>query len=96
MGRPSAARVSGPLRPLARGFLVDLLERGYAWTAVAARLRLMAELSSWLAARGLGPRELTPSLVEEFWSLRALLSEGSRGARRRRSGSCWPTCAGWE
>jgi integrase/recombinase XerD len=66
MGRPSAARVSGPLRALARGFLVELLERGYAWTAVAARLRLMAELSCWLAARGVGPRELTPSLVEEF------------------------------
>jgi integrase/recombinase XerD len=66
MGRPSAGRVGGSLQPFASGFLVELLEQGYGWTAVAARLRLMAEVSSWLAARGLEPRELTPSLVEEF------------------------------
>jgi integrase/recombinase XerD len=66
MGSPSAARVSGPLRPFASGFLLELVERGYGWTAVAARLRLMAELSCWLAARGMEPGELTPSLVERF------------------------------
>lgn len=66
MGRASVARVCGPLRPFASGFLAELLEQGYGWTAVAARLRLMAELSSWLTVRGLEPTELTPSLVEEF------------------------------
>ena len=66
MGRASAARVGGALRAFASGFLVELLAWGYGWTAVAARLRLMAELSSWLAARGLEPGELTPSLVGEF------------------------------
>jgi hypothetical protein len=39
----------------ASGFLVELLEKGYGWTAVAARLRFIAVLSSWLAARGLEP-----------------------------------------
>jgi integrase/recombinase XerD len=66
MGKPSAARVSGPLAPFASGFLVELLGRGYSWAPVGVRLRLMAELSCWLAARGLEPGELTPSLVEEF------------------------------
>jgi hypothetical protein len=33
MGRPSAARVGGPLQPFASGSLVELLEKGYGWTA---------------------------------------------------------------
>jgi hypothetical protein len=53
IGKPMAAdRVSGPLQPCARGFLFWLIELGYEWTAQRARVRLMAELSSWMAARG--------------------------------------------
>jgi hypothetical protein len=65
MGKPMAAyRVSGPLQPFARGFLFWLSELGYEWTAQRARLRLMAELSSCMAARGVEPAGLTLALVE--------------------------------
>jgi integrase/recombinase XerD len=66
MGKASAARVSGPLQPFASGFLVELLEQGYSWAPIGVRLRLMAELSCWLAVQGVQPGELTPLLVEEF------------------------------
>ncbi len=66
MGRPSPARVSGPLGPFASGFQLELVERGYEWTAVRARLRLMTELSSWMTAQGLEPAALTCSVVKGF------------------------------
>jgi site-specific recombinase XerD len=66
MGKPTGAHVFGPLQPLARGFLFELIELGYGWTAQCHRLRLMAELSAWMAARGIGPTELTESLIGEF------------------------------
>ena len=66
MGRPTGAHVDGPLQPLVRGFLVELIELGYSWTAQFSRLRLIAELSSWMAARDIGPGNLTQSLFEEF------------------------------
>jgi integrase/recombinase XerD len=66
MGRPVGAHVCGPLQSFARGFLLWLIELGYGWSAQTARLRLLAELSSWMAAREIEPGELTQSLVEEF------------------------------
>jgi hypothetical protein len=66
MGRPTGAHVSGPLQPLVGGFLFELIELGYSWTAEIARLRLMAELSAWMAARGIGVTELTQASLEEF------------------------------
>jgi integrase/recombinase XerD len=66
MGRPTGAHVCGPLQPLVRGFLFELIELGYSWTAQRSRLRLMAELSSWMAARGVGPEDLAQSMIEEF------------------------------
>lgn len=66
MGKSLPSRVGGPLYPFASGLLVELLERGYEWTAVHARMRLMAELSAWIAACGVEPEELTASLVEGF------------------------------
>lgn len=56
MGKSLPSRVGGPLYPFASGFLALLLERGYEWTAIHARMRLMAELSAWIAARGVGSR----------------------------------------
>ncbi len=95
MGKPTADRVSGPLQPFASGFVFWLIELGYEWTAQRARLRLMAELSSWMAARGVEPVGLTLALVEEFSWLRAPGRRGCRGARKRRSDSCWCICAAW-
>jgi hypothetical protein len=66
MGRPIGAHVRGPLQPLARGFLLWLIELGYSWTAQTARLRLLSELSSWMAARGVEAGELTAALMTEF------------------------------
>jgi hypothetical protein len=66
MGRPTGAHVRGSLQPLVRGFLTELIELGYSWTAQRSRLRLMAELSCWMAARGLGSGDLTQPLIEDF------------------------------
>lgn len=66
MGRPIGAHVRGPLEPLARGFLLWLIELGYSWTAQTARLRLLAELSSWMAGRGIEAEELTAQLMMGF------------------------------
>jgi site-specific recombinase XerD len=54
------------LRPLVRGFLFELIELGYGWTAQTYRLRLMAELSAWMSAEGIEPAELTASSISEF------------------------------
>jgi integrase/recombinase XerD len=78
MGRPTGARVRGPLQPLARGFLLELIELGYGWTAQTARLRLMAELSSWMAARGAELGELTQPLIEEFLDGARVSCRGAR------------------
>ena len=66
MGKSLPSRVGGPLSPFARGFLVELRERGYEWSAVHARMRVMAELSDWIVVRGIDPRQLTQTLIAEF------------------------------
>jgi site-specific recombinase XerD len=76
MGKPTVARVFGPLQPLARGYLFELIELGYGWTAQTQRLRLVAELSAWMAAGDLEPAELTASLMNEF--LEPLRARGPR------------------
>src|SRR6516165_955890 len=77
MGRPSGAHVFGPLQPFARGFLLELIEQGYSWTAQTQRLRLMAELSGWMAGRGIEPTELTAVVIGDF-----LARVRTRGPRR--------------
>lgn len=66
MGRSSPSRVGGPLSPFASGFWVLLVERGYGWSAIHARMRLMTKLSAWLAARGVEARQSTEALIAEF------------------------------
>jgi hypothetical protein len=39
---------------------------GYSWTAQTARLRLLAELSSWMAGRGFEAEDLTAPLMKGF------------------------------
>lgn len=78
MGRPTGAHVRGPLQPLVRGFLSELVELGYSWTAQGSRVRLMAELSSWMAARGTEPEDLTVWLVEEFLQRARMAHAGAR------------------
>ncbi len=78
MGRATGAHVRGPLQPLVRGFLAELVELGYSWTAQGSRLRLMAELSSWMAARGTEPVDLTVWLLEEFLQRARVSHPGAR------------------
>ena len=75
MGKSVPSRVGGPLFPFASGFLVELRERGYEWTAVHARMRVMGELSDWIVVRGIEPRQLTQALIAEFL-------EGARVSQR--------------
>ena len=56
--------MAGPLAAFAPGFSAELGARGYRPGSAAAQLRLMADVSAWLAARGLGPGDLTAALVE--------------------------------
>jgi integrase/recombinase XerD len=78
MGRPTGAHVRGPLQPLVRGFLSELVELGYSWTAQGSRLRLMAELSSWMGARERVPEDLTQELLEEFLQHARMSHAGAR------------------
>jgi len=66
MGNPSRVRMTGPLTPHAGGFRRELERVGYRPNPVCDQLRLMAHVSRWLEARGLGAEELTSARVEEF------------------------------
>ena len=70
MGDLSRIRVTGPLEPYVSGFVAELVERGYTQVSVAHQLRLMAHVSRWLASDGLGPDDLSPARVEEFFMVR--------------------------
>lgn len=78
MGRPTGALVRGPLQPLARGLLSEQVELGYSWTAQRSRLRLLAELSCWMAARSVGLGDLTLLLFDEFLGEARSLCPGAR------------------
>ena len=66
MGKPTGEGIVGPLAPLARGFLLELIEMGYSTTAQSKRLRLMGALSLWMAAERVEPSELTVELIGGF------------------------------
>ncbi len=70
MNDPSRVRVTGPMAGFADGYRAELEDREYAPATVALKLQLMAELSRWLEARGLGAGDLTPGRVEEFFAMR--------------------------
>jgi len=69
-GNPSRVRVNGPLEAYAPGFRSELARVGYTENATADQLRLLAHLSRWLAAEGLGAVELTPAVGEVFLTTR--------------------------
>ena len=80
MSDSSRVRVSGPLWEYVCGFAGELVCEGYAPGSVTGQLQLMARLSEWLGARGLGAGDLTAVRVEEFVAWRRL-----QGYRQRRS-----------
>jgi integrase/recombinase XerD len=59
-------RVFGPLAPYASAFHQELRSRGYTHLSAAQQLRLVANISQWLAGEGLGAAELMPERVEAF------------------------------
>jgi integrase/recombinase XerD len=58
--------VSGPLAPFAEGLRRDLAGRGYALDTVTDHVHRLADLSGWLAARGLAAADLTGEVAGQF------------------------------
>ena len=70
MENPSRVRLTGPLKPYARGFAAELSRQGYTPVSAAVQLRLLAHVSRWLAGEGLDATGLAPEVVERFLAAR--------------------------
>lgn len=70
MSNPRAVRISGPLTRYVDDFCDELAGQGYTPYTASLHLRLMAELSGWLAVEGLVGSDLTEARVEEFFQAR--------------------------
>ena len=66
MSNRPGVRVVGPLAAFAPGFVEGLVASGYRPGTAADQLRLMVDVSRWLAEQGLGAGDLTVSVVERF------------------------------
>ena len=63
---PYRVRVSGPLEGYAPGFVAELAGQGYTPLSATLQLRLIAQLSHWLASEGYEVSELTLPVCELF------------------------------
>jgi integrase/recombinase XerD len=70
VSRSGCGHVRGPLAPYAEGFREELLGQGYSWGSAAHQIHLMAHLSRWLEAQGLGPAALDEHLTGQFLAAR--------------------------
>lgn len=68
--KPFRVEVTGPLAQYASGFRAQLQHWGYAPSAVADHVRLMGQLSGYLADRGLDAARLTPEVAAAFAATR--------------------------
>lgn len=66
MTHPSKVRFSGPLKPFAAGFASELSLQGYTRDSAGHQVRLMAQVSRWLAEQSLEADALCPKNVERF------------------------------
>jgi integrase/recombinase XerD len=66
MREPSRVRVTGPLEPLAEGFIVELEEAGYRPAAAAVQVRALAHLSRWILEEDVAAGGLRESELERF------------------------------
>jgi len=66
----SGVSVAGPLASYVGGFAADLAVKGYAESTVAEHVRLIAQLSRWMANQSLDTGELTAARVEQFVQVR--------------------------
>jgi len=72
MKRPGPpVELSGPLAPVADGFVARLTALGYVSTGLAGQRALFAHLDRWLGAAGLSVADLTPEVLERFLQARA-------------------------
>ena len=60
----------GPLRAFAPGFAAELVARGYRPRSAAAQMALMADVSAWLAVRGLEAGDLSEERVDRLMAQR--------------------------
>ena len=60
----------GPLREFAPGFAAELVARGYRPRSAAAQMALMADVSAWLADRGLEAGDLSEARVDRLMAQR--------------------------
>jgi hypothetical protein len=67
MNNPSQVRLVGPLAPYMAGYKAELEAKGYKPSSIANHLQLVAKVSRWLEADGLGVTGLTPDRIEIFW-----------------------------
>jgi integrase/recombinase XerD len=75
--------VTGPLVPYAEGFREELLGQGYTWGSAAHQIHLMAHVSRWLEASGLGPADLGEDAAGRFAAARR--AEGYAAMRSARA-----------
>lgn len=83
MSKVSMVKVIGPLAPYAPGFGRELRRRGYTDLSAAQQLRLMADVSRWLAREGLEAAALSSEQMEAFFVNRR--AEGYSGLRTVRA-----------
>ena len=88
--------MAGPLAAFAPGFAAELVARGYRPRSAAEQLRLMADVSGWLAARGLGAGDLTEARVERVDGRSGARQVARACSRRGRWSRCLSICAAWE
>lgn len=50
----------------AAGFTAELAAQGYCEDSIYAHLQLVAKLSAWLSAQGLGVEQLSPAVADRF------------------------------
>src|SRR3954453_4481860 len=67
---PSHVRFTGPLTRFAAGLGEELSLLGYTATSATAQMQLAAHLSRWLESQGMGPGDLTGSVIERFLAAR--------------------------
>lgn len=77
MARGVDVVVEGPLAPFASGFRDELARLGYKVEQTDKHMRVLAQLSGWMAQRGVGPGALSAEVVEEFF------------CERRQAGHVW-------
>jgi integrase/recombinase XerD len=80
MREPSRVRVTGPLEPLAEGFVAELAEVGYRPAAAAVQVRVLAHLSSWMQDEGVAAGGLREPELERFGRERLARFASVRGA----------------